>query len=60
MSLAAVLAAAAGVFADLSRKRKAKAIGTPVFVISLEVLFWVTGCLLLWFTVGMGFRCGGG
>jgi len=58
--LAAVLAAAAGLFFDLLRNRKAKAIKTPVFIVSLVILFWVTGYLLLWFTLGVGFLCGGG
>lgn len=58
--LAAVLAASAGLFFELRRVRKARTIKAWVYVLCLLLLFWMTGSLLLWFTVGVGFVCGGG
>lgn len=58
--LAAVLAASVSLFSELHRVRKAQAINTWRYVLYLGLLFWMTGCLLLWFTVGVGFLCGGG
>ena len=58
--VAAVLAASAGLFFELRRVRKARTIKAWVYVLCLLLLFWMTGSLLLWFTVGVGFVCGGG
>ena len=58
--LAAVVAASAGLFSELRRVRKARTIKAWVYVLCLGLLFWMTGSLLLWFTAGVGFLCGGG
>jgi hypothetical protein len=58
--LAAVVAASAGLFFEMRRVRKARAIETGMYVLLLLLLFWTTGFLLLWFTAGVGFLCGGG
>lgn len=58
--LAAVLAASASLFSELRRVRKARTIRTWMYVLYLGLLLWITGSLLLWFTAGVGFLCGGG
>ena len=58
--LVAVLAAATGIFSDLRRAREAGRIRRPWYGICVAGLVWLTGYMLLFCTVGVGFMCGGG
>jgi amino acid transporter len=54
--LTAIVAAATGLFSDLRRMHKAGRIRTLWFVALLLPLVWISGSLILWFTVGRRLR----
>jgi hypothetical protein len=60
MAAAPPLAAFAGLAYELRRVRKDRTISTSIYVICLALLLLTTGSFLFWFTVGVGFICGGG
>jgi hypothetical protein len=58
--IVAVLLATTNILLELRKRRKVQTLSKWGYVTSLIVLLWGAAWLLLWFTVGVGFMCGGG